>query len=297
MDLRDLRYFAAIAEEGNLVRAAEKMFRTQPALTKSVHRLEQSLNTRLFERAGRGMVLTEAGKLLLARSKQLSILVSDATREIEEFSEGVAGHIRVGCIPTLAEHVLPQVCEELLANHPKVTIRLMVGMNDAQVAALKDGTVDIAIGPNVTADDMLTSEKLMKDEVVVLAGSRHPIFQRTPSMKALLDYQWVLPSTSVASRQWLDSAFDRHRLPRPAVQISSNVLNMILPLIEKTGLLGFASRVNLQSGRAKLREVALRETTMHRQIAVTYRTDGYLSPACQKLLAILRQRAPRGFNE
>jgi len=124
--------------------------------------------------------------------------------------------------------------------------------------------------------------------MVVMASPNHPIFDRKIRLRHLLEYQWVLPAQSVLSRQWLDNVFDRHHLSRPTVQITPTVLNMIMPLIERSNLLGFASKLNLLAGRNHLREVVLKETTMLRRMGLSYRRDTYLSPAALRLIKIIR---------
>jgi DNA-binding transcriptional LysR family regulator len=289
VDFRDLKYFEAIAVEGHLGRAAERLYRTQPALTKCIDRLEEELGAKLFERAGRGLRLTAVGEVLLARTRQMSIMMDETAREIGDYAKGLEGHIRLGCAPTVAEHLLPQICKDLLAEAGKVTLELKVSMNDALLAGLKRGELDLVLGPLTQTDESFVSEELIHDDMVVMASAQHEIFQREISMRTLLDYAWVLPAASVASRQWLDDAFDRHHLPRPRVQITPTVINMILPLIEETGLLGFASKLNLQTGRTNLREVSLPETTMRRRMGLTYRHDLYLPPAAHRLIAVIRR--------
>jgi len=78
-------------------------------------------------------------------------------------------------------------------------------------------------------------------------------------------------------------------LPEPSVQITSTSLNLLLPMIERTGLLGFASRLNLQTGRADLREVCLAETTWRRKMGISYRKKAYLSPVVKQLMTLLRE--------
>lgn len=290
MDFRDLRYFEVIATEGNLGRAAEKLFRTQPALTKCIDRLEADLGAQLFEKSGRGMKLTAAGAVLLSRTKQMALLVEETSREMKEHAGGLKGKMRIGCVPTLAEHMMPAVFEELLGGAPEVEVELKVAMNDALLSALREGDLDLVVGPIVESDEHLVSEQFSEDEVVVLASRDHDIFKRPYALPDLLRYKWVLPATSVASRQWIDQTFERHGLARPAVQIESNVLIMILPVIEKTHLLGFVGRFNLQSQNTNLREVALPETTMRRRLGLTYRTGGYMSPVVQRTVAILRSQ-------
>ncbi|MFS2139370.1 LysR family transcriptional regulator [Duganella sp. Dugasp56] len=290
MDFRDLRYFEVIATEGNLGRAAARLFRTQPALTKSIDRLEAILGAQLFEKAGRGVKLTAAGAVLLTRTRQMALLIEETSREMKEHASGLKGKVRIGCVPTLAEHMMPAVFQELLADAPEVEVELKVAMNDAILSALRDGELDLVVGPIVESDEHLVSEQFSEDEVVVLASRDHEIFKGPYALADLLRYKWVLPATSVASRQWLDHTFERNGLARPAVQIESNVLIMILPIIEQTHLLGFVARFNLQSQKTYLREVELPETTMRRPLGLTYRSGGYMSPVVQRTVAILRSQ-------
>jgi DNA-binding transcriptional LysR family regulator len=288
MDFRDLKYFAVIADEGHVGRAAERLFKTQPALTKCIDRLEEQLGAPLFERVGRGIRLTPVGEALLHRARRISLMMDETAREIGDYAHGREGNIRLGCIPTLAEHILPGICQQLLTEAEKVTIDLKVSMNDALLEGLKAGELDVVLGPMIQDDELFHTEEIMRDEMVVMASPNHPIFDRKIRLRHLLEYQWVLPAQSVLSRQWLDNVFDRHHLSRPTVQITPTVLNMIMPLIERSNLLGFASKLNLLAGRGHLREVVLKETTMLRRMGLSYRRDTYLSPAALRLIKIIR---------
>src|ERR1044071_1075056 len=121
LDLRDLRYFEAIAELGHLGRAAKALHRTQPALTGCVRRLEETLGTRLLERDGRGIRVTAAGEALLARARSIRIASQDAVREIGDIGKGLAGLVRIGTVPTVARFLLPPVCRELTRAAPGIT--------------------------------------------------------------------------------------------------------------------------------------------------------------------------------
>jgi DNA-binding transcriptional LysR family regulator len=288
MDFRDLKYFEVIAETGNLGRAAERLHRTQPALTKCIDRLEEDLGTRLFEKDGRGMRLSAAGEVLLRRTRQMALMVEETTREMQDVAGGLQGKVRIGCVPTLAEHMMPRVFGQLLLEAPALAVTLTVGMNDNLLAGLRDGELDLVVGPTLETDPDIVCEQITEDTVVVMASEKHPIFDGPCTLARLLDYKWMLPARTVASRQWLDQTFERHGLPRPQVQIEPNVLNAILPILEKTLLLGFVTRLNLVSGRARVREVVLAETQMKRHLGLSYRKNGYLSPAATRIAAILR---------
>ena len=290
MDFRDLKYFEVIATEGNLARAAERVHRTQPALTKCIDRLEEALGSRLFEKDGRGMRLTAAGHVLLKRTRQMALMVEETAREMRDHAGGLQGEVRIGCVPTMAEHLMPAVFEQLLAEAPGITVTLAVAMSDNLLAALADGEIDLVVGPMVDADPEFVAEQIAEDTMVVMASEDHPIFDAPCTLADLVHYKWMLPARTVASRQWLDQTFERHGLPRPQVQIESNVLNSILPILETTSLLGFVTRFNLVAGRARVREVLVPETRMKRRLGLTYRKNGYLSPVAVRVADILRAK-------
>jgi DNA-binding transcriptional LysR family regulator len=124
----------------------------------------------------------------------------------------------------------------------------------------------------------------------VAASARHPLFRGgPPTLKALVQYRWALQPPGAPTRDWLDHTFDRRRLPRPQVQVESTMLLMLPTLIAETGLLSFISRHHLQgkATRTGLKEVPLTETTMWRRMVVSYRENGYLSAATQRLVQLL----------
>ncbi|WP_395402705.1 LysR family transcriptional regulator [Pseudoduganella sp. UC29_106] len=290
MDLRDLKYFEVIATEGNLGRAAERLHRTQPALTKCIDRLEEAIGTRLFAKDGRGMRLTAAGHILLRRTRQLTIMVDESAREIQDYAAGLQGEVRLGCVPTVAQYLMPAVFEQLLAEAPEVSVKLAVATNDSLLASLRDAEIDLVIGPMIDTGPDFECEQIAEDTVVVMAREDHPIFGSPCTLADLLEYKWMLPAATVATRQWLDQTFERNGLARPHVQIESNVLTLTLQILEKTPLLGFVTRYNLVGGRANVREVAVPETHMKRRLGLTYRRNGYLSPVATRVADILRER-------
>jgi len=104
----------------------------------------------------------------------------------------------------------------------------------------------------------------------------------------LTAYRWALQPPGAPTRDWLDHTFDRKRLPRPQVQVETTMLLMLPTLIEQTGLLSFISRHHLVGSAAKfgLKEIPIKEATMHRRLVVTYRDNSYLSPAAERLIKL-----------
>jgi DNA-binding transcriptional LysR family regulator len=290
MDLRDLTYFETIAELGHLGRAAQKLNRSQPALTKSIQRLEESFGTKLFQRDGRRIKLTPVGELLQARGRVLQQSIAQTQREVRDFASGAVGNIRVGCAATMAEYLLPKLTSALLQRAPDITLKMVIGQDDVLREFLRSGQLDMIICALITDDEQFQSFAILKDEAVVIASKEHPIFRQRYTMSDLCAYRWVLPPVGVSSRKWLDEAFQTQGLALPVVQIEANSIPLLPGLIERTSLLSFTARETLEFGNnmQRLREVALEHTTMKRTIGCTVRRGGYLSPAAQAMVQMLR---------
>jgi len=231
LELRDLRYFEAIAELGHLGLAAERLHLTQPALTRCVRRLEEAFGIELFERVGRGIRLTQAGEELLSRARRLHVAADETTRAMQDFAHGDSGHISIGIVPTASLFLLPPVCRVLMQEAPHITLRTVIGQDDVLVASLKSGELDVVISLGVRSDDQLVAQTIADDTMVVAASSGHELFQKNkrPRIEDLLDYRWVLAAPSVESRRWLDSAFDVRGLARPVAQIETNLVLLLPP--------------------------------------------------------------------
>jgi DNA-binding transcriptional LysR family regulator len=289
LELRDLKYFETIAELGHLGKAAQKLYRSQPALTSCVHRLEQTFGTSLFERVGRGIRLTPAGEALLVRARRLRVATDEAIREMNEVAHGDAGQVRIGAAPTMAQLFLPAAFRVFLAEAKDVRLRTVIAQNDSLKASLRAGDLDFVISFDTQVDDDLVSQTILEDVVVVAASSSHEVFRKRLKIKDLIAYQWVLAAPPVETRQWLDLAFSSRGLPRPSARIESNLVTLLPRLIAQTSLLSFVSRRHVSSGRggSALREFPLKETTMRRLGKVIHRKDSHLPPAAQRLLKLL----------
>lgn len=289
MDLRDLKYFLAVANAGNFRRAAEVVHRSQPTLTKAVDRLEASLGAALFERDGRGQKLSAAGTALRARAAGL-LQEADLLRdEVGAIARGVAGTVRLGSGPLGAEYLLPPICQMLLREAPNVVLQLSIRHNYELRDDLREGRVDVILGfvPD-QQDDEFHCETLLKDTVVVAAVKGHPIFRvRRPGLESLAGYRWALPNRAVPSRNWLDQTMESRNLPRPVVQIETNSIPLIPRVVADTELLTFVSRRTLRASGGDLVEVPLQAATLVRNFGVTFRKGASLSPVADRLIGLL----------
>lgn len=292
IDLRDLHYFEAIAELEHVGRAAERLNRTQPALSSCIRRLEDICGAPLFEKAGRGIRLTEAGKTLLKWARRVRLDVEDARNEFNTLGRGLSGHVRIGLVPTAAHFLLPPVANQLINEAPEVTLRTVVGLVDSLKPLLRAGEIDLMIGTEQTAEDGLVSRLVAEDVIVVAASSANPVFKTKPKLADLTSYHWALQPPGAPTRDWLDHVFDMHHLKRPTVQVESTMLLALPALIAETGLLSFISRHHLgkkHSGN-QLKEVQVHELNMTRRLVLTYRENSYQAPATRRLIDLFLER-------
>ena len=299
MDLRDLAYFEVIADLGHMGKAADKLGRTQPALTKCVQRLEDIVGADLFERTGRGIALTRVGEILLARARRMREAMEESLREVTDFAAGSAGHVRVGCGATMGEYLLPQICRAIIADAPGVNIEVQIGMSGVVRTALRDRNIDLVIGPILSTDVAeFMYEAFGMDDVVVVAAKDHPLCGRPLAIQDLVSSRWVLPARSVAMRQWIDNVFEAQGLPAPIVRIETNSITTLPKLIADTALLSFTSTRNLHPLRlgSQLDRLMIDETTMRRPLGFVTRRDGYLSPAALRVIKLLKTKG-RDFLE
>jgi DNA-binding transcriptional LysR family regulator len=294
MELRDLAYFETIATLGHMGRAAERLGRTQPALSKSIRRLEDEIGAELFKRAGRGIALTETGQALLSRARAIRQNVDESIREVGDLARGLTGTIRVGCGATTAEYILPTVTAKLLEAAPDVRMEVMIGMNDVLRSSLLDGRLDLSVGPIIAGDEeRFDTETFGMDSVVAAVAREHRLAASTPKLADLLDYGWVLPARSVATRQWLEAAFASRGLSLPRVNILSNNLSLSPRLVIATDLITFISRRNLSPGATggQLVELDVPELIMRRPVGTIAPKLAYRSPLTRRFIDILEREA------
>ena len=145
MELRVLEYFIMIAKEGNITRAAERLHITQPTLSRQLGDLEKELNTQLFIRGKRSIVLTESGQLLMQRAQELMNLVAKTERDLLESNGELLGTIAIGCVESEASRVLVRWMKTFRSVQPCVVFDLVSGNGDDLREKLDRGLMDMAI--------------------------------------------------------------------------------------------------------------------------------------------------------
>ena len=178
MEIHQLRYFVAVAEEGNFSHAAEREHVSQPSLSQQIHKLEEELNQQLFDRLPRAVVLTEAGRCLLTYARQILTGIADARQAVAELEHEVAGKLAVGAIPSIALYILPRLIGSFQRSYPKVTFELFEDTTDKLAQQLEDGTLDLVIASGSEEIPNLTRHSLGREPLLLLVPEKHRLARR-----------------------------------------------------------------------------------------------------------------------
>lgn len=174
MNLEQLRIFVAVAEESHVTRAAGRLNLTQSAVSASVAALERAHGVALFDRVGRNIVPTEAGRSFLPLARAFLGEAEGLRLALEDLAEEVRGHLRIEASQTVASYWLPQEMMAFRARFPKITLRLRSGNSAGVAQAVLEGRADLGFIEDGLAHPGLEARQVAEDELIAVCGPAHP---------------------------------------------------------------------------------------------------------------------------
>ena len=178
MEIHQLRYFVAVADEGSFSRAAAREHVAQPSLSQQIQKLEAEVDARLFDRLPRSVVLTEAGKCLLEYARKILVEITEARRCVDDLKHDVAGRLTVAAIPTIAPYVLPALIGKFQCRFPKVALEIIEDTTESLAQRLEDGTLDVALASTCDESAALERHSLGKEALLLLLSTKHRLAKR-----------------------------------------------------------------------------------------------------------------------
>ena len=239
MDLKQLDYFVHVAELGSFTRASSFLSVAQPALSRQIRALEVELHQSLFERNGRGVTLTEAGKRLLAHSRGILQQVDRARQDMEAERGAASGHLAIGLPPSVSRTLTAPLVAAFRERFPKGTLTVVEGLSTYALEWLQMGRIDCAVVYNVAPSAAIELLPVL-DEALYLVSAREagPKLIGAPMPLAdLARHELVMPSRPHSIRMVLETALvaEGHK-PRVGIEIES--VPAIRALVPHPGLHG-----------------------------------------------------------
>ncbi len=232
MDIQNLQAFVHVADTGSFSRAGESLHLTQPAISKRVAALETQLQASLFDRIGRQVALTEAGRALLPRARRILLELQDTRRALSRLGEQVSGPLIMGTSHHLGLHRLPPVLREFTLRYPEVDLDIRFMESEAAAHAVERGDLELAvITLPLQPAPSLATRCVWPDPLVVAVAADHPLAKHpAPGATALGGWPCILPDHSTYTRILIDTAFaDLGVTLQP--RLSTNYLETIRMLV------------------------------------------------------------------
>ena len=199
MELRQLRYFVAIAEQGGFSRAAEQLHVSQPPLSTQIKDLEEEIGARLFNRSNRGVSLTRAGQVFYDEARAILTRLQGARAKTLQADRGDVGLLSVGFVSIADYGILPPALKSFRAQFPLVEIQLHELTTDAQIRELRGSRLDLGLGLAPVAEPDITFRSILREELILAAPSDHPAakMQRL-DLRTLAKTSFIVPPRDIA---------------------------------------------------------------------------------------------------
>ena len=236
LDLDGLKAFVIVAECQSFSQAAERLHLTQPAVSKRIALLESQVNARLFDRIGRTVNLTEAGRQLEPRAKDILARVEDTQRAIGSLAGAVTGQLSLATSHHIGLWRLPEVLKEYSRRYPEVALDLHFMDSEVAHEQIKQGNLELGIITLAPVEhERLASIPVWNDRLVFMCAPEHPLAKRASiDIEDFADYPAVLPDMSTFTGRIVKGLFDQRGL-KLTTSMSTNYLETIRMLVT-TGL-------------------------------------------------------------
>lgn len=293
--MRQVALMLAIDDKHTLRAAANQLGMTQPAATKMLQELESALGQPLFARAGRGLQLNDAGRLVTGHFRSIRGTMEALNRELGELRLGSAGRFAVGSIMAASPGRLTDALLGLKAQFPLLAVEVAVDTSDRLLAQLRDGVLEAVIGRRVGTAAQDCHFRPIEDEMLsIVVANGHPLApRRRLAFAALLDFPWVLQPAGSPMRDVIEREFRDHHVPLPKGLIETGSILTTLNLVRGSQLIGVIPTAvavgNAEHGLIRIAAYALRHRLETYGSLVLH--DRPLSQPAQRFLELVH--APR----
>ena len=284
MELYQLGYFIEIARQRSFTRAAGRLHMAQPALSQQIKNLEAELGTPLFNRGRKEVQLTAAGKAFLPRAEGLLAQAEAAKAVVSDVARLCGGKLTIAAIPSVSACLLPEVIQRFSRQHPQVALQLIEDSSERVADCVESGQADIGFLQLPASKSAFKAQTIISEPFVLLVGKSHALAQQ----KAVQLRQLSAASFIFYKGRARDTALESCRKAgfEPRIVCESGELGTIRALVAAG--LGLAIVPRLAAGNlpTTIRNVAIREPKMQRQIAAVWQKGSVLSPAAATLLQL-----------
>jgi DNA-binding transcriptional LysR family regulator len=293
MDTRLLKMFIAVAESGSLVGAASRLHLTPSAVSHALRALEGQLGCRLFERAGKRVLLNQAGEQLLAQVRPPLQALDAAAQAIQQLGKWGQTRLRVGASASACQHILPGVIRELRKSHPRLELQVVSGDMTGLMTLIQDNKLDLALGVAPESEAGFELRSIFHDELLFVFGPTHPWAAGRPiSHEDVRTQPLILYSRNSLTSQLVDDYFRKQELtPCRIMEVASveAIKELVRLELGVSVLAPWAASQELARGKLKMRPLGPQPLRRHWVVAA--RAGRRLSLPEESFVRFCRARA------
>ena len=288
MELRHLRYFVAIADAGTMARAAEKVFVTQSTLSHQLAQLEKEIGDVLFERVGRNLRLSDAGRQLLGYARNVLGLIDEGKHAVSQLRALATGSLRVGVIHSFVTSVIPVVAAGFVRQHPAVKLQVPELSAVDIEAQVSEGSLDLGVAFFPPGSDAVQGEHLFDDTLVLAIPTKHNLANaKRVRFAQLAEVPLAMLSERFRTRRLVDSYFQQAEVS-PKVVVEMDSVDALYRVVEQGVAAAFLpARTTRASARVRLLQVT--DPRPVRAAGLIWRRSGYRSAAALAFVDQLNQ--------
>ena len=293
--MAQLEYFTRVVQEKGFSKAASSVFRTQPAISIAIRRLEEEIGLPLLERNQKVPVLTEAGQVVYDYAQRILGLRDDVGQAIRDLQTLKKGRVRVGANESTSLYLLPELILTFRQEFPDVKVEIFRKVSSRLPRELLDRKIDFGLMAFEPVDRELEAFPVLKDELVLIMSPRHPLARRSAvKVKELANEPFVAHNVNSGSRVKVIETFARQHTPLN-ITLELATIETIKRFVQKRVGLAFVPRmcVREELARGVLVSVPVRGLTHNRTLWAAYRRGTHLSPAAAAFLNLLRQHTEK----
>ncbi|WP_431903859.1 LysR family transcriptional regulator [Nonomuraea sp. bgisy101] len=291
MELRQLDYFVAVAEEANFTRAAERLHVAQPWVSAQIRQLERELGQPLFDRSGRTVSLTEVGAAVLPYARAALSAVEGARRTVDEFAGLVRGRVAIGTSSSLASLIdLPELLTGFHLRHPAVEITLTEDTTDGMIERVRAGRLDLAVlGLGRTTPPDISLHTIAADALVVAVAHDDPFARRTSlTLQDIAERPLICLREGTGMRTTMNEAFAAARI-KPHIAFEASDVNLLIQLTAKGLGVAVLPEPMVRKNAEILRAVPLDQPRLTGRLVLAWRSQEPATPAARALISHMRR--------
>jgi DNA-binding transcriptional LysR family regulator len=284
----ELHVFLTVANEKSFSRAAEKLLRTQPAISLSIQRLEQSLGEKLIDRSAKELLLTDAGKIVLEYARRFESIQGDLENALAELRDKSAGRLTIGANESSTLYLLDHI-ENYRRRYPRIKVQVRRSLSSKIPAELIDGDLELGILTYDPEDDRLVSRVIYTDHLAFIISPQHRLASRGDVPIAELGSETFIAHNVVSPyRALVIRAFQQHKVPLN-MDLEMPTVEAIRKMVERNEGVAFLPRMCVEEElrHGLLCEVKVKEMEVERKIRLVYPARRALSHAAQAFLDLV----------